>query len=72
MHDDPPGVSGDSNTILEKQQDIKNVIENKKTASVLQGLTQIGGVERFKSELKSALTDDDSSNGLFNSIAELI
>ncbi|MCP4103668.1 MAG: transposase, partial [Lentisphaerae bacterium] len=46
MHDDPPGVSGDSNTILEKQQDIKNVIENKKTASVLQGLTQIGGVER--------------------------
>lgn len=72
MHDNPPGVSGDSNTILEKQQDIKNVIENKKTASVLQGLTQIGGVERFKSKLKSVLTDYESLNGLFNSTVELM
>ncbi|MCP4351206.1 MAG: transposase [Desulfobacterales bacterium] len=31
MHDNPPGVSGNSKTILEKQRDIKNVIENKKT-----------------------------------------
>jgi len=71
MHDNPPGVSGNSKTILEKQRDIKNVIENKKTASVLQGLTQIGGAERLKNKLKSVLTEDEPSNDLINSLPEL-
>ncbi|MCP4106130.1 MAG: hypothetical protein GY749_11420 [Desulfobacteraceae bacterium] len=64
MHDNPPGVSGDSKTILEKQQDIKKVIENKKTASALQELTQIGGAERFKNKLKSVLTGSEPHNAL--------
>ncbi len=64
IHGNPPGVSEDSKTILEKQQDIKTVIENKKTASVLQGLTQIGGAERLKNKLKSVLTDSESDDAL--------
>ncbi|MCP3942050.1 MAG: transposase [Desulfobacteraceae bacterium] len=71
MHDSPPGVSGDSKTILEKQQDIKNVIENKKIASVLQGLTQIGGEERYKNKLKSVLADVESPDVLFDNIPEV-
>ncbi len=61
MHDNPPG---DSKTILEKQQDIRTVIENKKIASDLQGLTQIGGAERFKIKLISVLTDSESHDAL--------
>ena len=64
MHDNPPGVSGNSSTILEKQQDIRTVIENKKIASDLQGLTQIGGADRFKIKLISVLTDSESHDAL--------
>jgi hypothetical protein len=71
LHDKPPGVSEDSKTILEKQRDIKNVIENKKIASVLQGLTQIGGAHKLKNKLKSVLTPDEPHNALFNSIPEV-
>jgi len=49
-----PGIGKDG-TPAEKQQRIGNIIENKKTSCVIHELTQIGGVEKYKSKLKSAL-----------------
>jgi len=49
-----PGIGKDG-TPAEKQQRIGNIIENKKTACVINELTQTGGVEKYKSKLKSAL-----------------
>lgn len=72
LHGSPPGVSEESGTIPEKQQDIKNVIENKKIASVLQGLTQIGGTDRLKNKLKSVLTDGKSCNPFVSNISEAL
>lgn len=55
LHANPPGVSESSKTIPEKQQDIRAVLQNSEIAHVLQGLTQIGGVKRYKDQLKRAL-----------------
>ena len=69
LHASPPGVSEESRTILEKQQDIMTVVKNKGIASVLQGLTQIGGADRLKNQLKSVLTDGESCNPFVSSIS---
>lgn len=57
LHAKPPGVPQTARTILHKQRSIRDVIENKKRARTLQVLTQIGGVETHKNELKSALAN---------------
>jgi hypothetical protein len=61
----PPGVCESSEAIPKKQQNIKAVLANAKIANVLQQLTQIGGVHRYKDQLKRALTDTTSFNSLF-------
>ena len=55
LHFNPPGMPDDAKTILEKQQHIRNVLENKKIAGILNRLTQFGGVEKLKKELKELL-----------------
>jgi len=55
LHSDLPGMPENAKTILEKQQHIRNVLENKKIASKLNLLTQFGGVEKLKNELKAVL-----------------
>jgi len=55
LHSDPPGMPENAKTILDKQQHIRNVLENKKIASILNLLTQFGGVDKLKTELKAVL-----------------
>jgi hypothetical protein len=65
LHASPPGVLESSQTIPEKQQNLKAVLANAKIANVLQHLTQIGGVRRHKDQLKQALADTCHDNLLF-------
>jgi len=59
LHADPPGVPEDAKSLCEKQQYIEGVLENRKAASDLQRLTQVGGLERYRDELKSMLEDGE-------------
>ena len=59
LNSSPPGVPDCAEALSEKQQYIAAVLENKKTASILQKLTQFGGVERYKDELKSVLAEGE-------------
>lgn len=56
LHMAPPGVPPDITSIGEKQRHIQQLLDNKAKRRVLQKLTQIGGVERYKDELRQALT----------------
>ena len=56
LHMAPPGVPADVKSIGEKQRQIHTLLAKKEKRRVLQKLTQIGGVERYKDELRQALT----------------
>jgi len=56
LHMSPPGVPADVKSIGEKQRQIHALLAQKDKRRVLQKLTQIGGVERYKDELRQALT----------------
>jgi hypothetical protein len=56
LHSGLPGTGDHSDTIIEKQGKIRQILENRKTACVIHELTKIGGADRLKNELKSALT----------------
>ena len=56
LHMSPPGVPVDVKSIGEKQRHIHTLLAKKEKRRVLQQLTQIGGVERYKDELCQALT----------------
>jgi len=56
LHMSPPGVPTDVKSIGEKQRHIHTLLAKKEKRRVLQKLTQIGGVERYKDELRQALT----------------
>jgi hypothetical protein len=64
LHAHPPGVLESSHTIPEKQQNLQAVLENAKLANVLQQLTQIGGVRRYKDQIKQALAASSPLNPL--------
>mgnify|MGYP003388835154 FL=1 len=51
----PPGLSGEVKSLGDKQRQLQRVLENKEKRRVLQKLTQIGGVQRYKDELRQAL-----------------
>lgn len=51
----PPGVPQNLKTVIEKQRRIKQIVDNKEKSRVLQQLTQFGGVERYKKQLREAL-----------------
>lgn len=53
----PPGVPEQVKTIAEKQRRIKQIIGHQEKRRVLQQLTQIGGVERYKNELQKVLAE---------------
>ncbi len=54
LNADLPGV-GNVGTILERQRKVGTVSENREKARIIHELTKIGGAERYKNELKSAL-----------------
>jgi hypothetical protein len=51
----PPGLSSEVQSLGDKQRQLQNYLENKDKRRVLQKLTQIGGVQRYKEELRQAL-----------------
>ena len=54
----PPGVSAGAKSLGDKQRQLQQLLENQEKRRVLQQLTQIGGVQRYKAELRQALADD--------------
>ncbi len=57
LHMSPPGVSVEAKSLGDKQRQLQKVLASKEKSRVLQKLTQIGGVERYKDELRQALAD---------------
>ena len=49
--------SCDVKSIGGKQRQLQQVLENKEKRRILQKLTQIGGVQRYKNELRLALAE---------------
>jgi len=55
LHMSPPGVSPDTKSLGAKQRQLQQLLADKEKRRVLQKLTQIGGIERYKDELRQAL-----------------
>ena len=53
----PPGVPPDVKAVGDKQRHIQQCLAHKGKRHILQKLSQIGGVERYKDELRQALAD---------------
>jgi hypothetical protein len=53
----PPGVSADVESLGGKQRQLQSFLDHKEKRRILQKLTQIGGVQRYKDELRQALAD---------------
>ncbi len=51
----PPGVSAGVTSLGDKQRQLQQLLANQEKRRVLQKLTQIGGVQRYKDELRQAL-----------------
>ena len=58
LHLSPPERSGEAKSLSDNKRHLQNVLEHREKRRVLQKLTQIGGVERYKDELRQALADD--------------
>jgi hypothetical protein len=57
LHLSPPGISGQTKSLGDKKRQLQQYLEHKEKRRVLQKLTQIGGVENYKDELRQALAD---------------
>src|SRR5215218_5239322 len=55
LHMAPPGLSPGAQSIGEKQRALQQGLADKEKRQILQKLTQIGGVQRYKDELRQAL-----------------
>jgi hypothetical protein len=53
----PPGVAADVTSLGAAQRQLQQRLANQERRRLLQKLTQIGGVQRYKDELRQALTD---------------
>jgi hypothetical protein len=51
----PPGVAAGAQSLGDKQRQLQRLLENQAKRRVLQQLTQIGGVQRYKDALRQAL-----------------
>ena len=58
LHMSPPGVSSEVKSLGRKQRQLRQFLDNQEKRGVIQKLTQIGGVQRYKDELRQALADD--------------
>jgi hypothetical protein len=54
-HLSPPGVSAEVKSLGDTQCQLQQVLDTNEKRRVLQKLTQIGGVQRYKDELRQAL-----------------
>jgi hypothetical protein len=55
LHLSPPGMSGEAKRLSDKKRHLQKALVHTEKRRVLQKLTQIGGVERYKDELRQAL-----------------
>jgi hypothetical protein len=55
LHMSPPGLSPGAQSIGDKQRALQQGLAAKEKRQILQKLTQIGGVQRYKDELRQAL-----------------
>jgi hypothetical protein len=55
LHMAPPGLSPGAQSIGEKQRALQQGLAAREKRQILQKLTQIGGVQRYKDELRQAL-----------------
>jgi hypothetical protein len=55
LHMAPPGLSPGAQSIGDKQRALQQGLADKEKRQILQKLTQIGGVQRYKDELRQAL-----------------
>lgn len=53
----PPGVSKRPQSLGDRQRQLRTYLEAKEKRRILQKLSQFGGVEKFKDEIRQALTD---------------
>lgn len=49
-------LMAEARTLLEKQAYVQQILDNRLVARILQTLTQFGGVEKYKQELKAVLS----------------
>jgi hypothetical protein len=54
----PPGVSSEVKSLGSKQRQLQQFLDNQEKRGVIQKLTQISGIQRYKDELRQALADD--------------
>jgi len=57
LHMSPPGVPPEAKSLGDKQRKVQQGLAHKEKRRILQKLTQIGGVQRYKDELRQALAD---------------
>ena len=57
LHMSPPGVSTRPQSLRERQRQLRTYLDAKEKRRILQKLSQFGGVEKFKDEIRLALTD---------------
>jgi hypothetical protein len=57
LHMSPPGLSSQPQSLGNKQRQLRAYLDAKEKRRILQKLTQFGGVEKFKDEIRQALTD---------------
>ena len=55
LHRSPPGLSPGAQSIGDKQRALQHGLADKEKRHILQKLTPIGGVQRYKDELRQAL-----------------
>ena len=51
-----PGIPAEMKSLAEKQKRVHAIVESKEKSRVMQLLTQFKGLNRYKSELRQALT----------------
>jgi len=55
LHSHPPGITQHTTSLADNQRKIKDIIDSKEKAQVIQLLTQINGGHRYKKELERVL-----------------
>ena len=55
LHMSPPGLAPESQSVGDRQRALQQGLADQEKRHILQKLTQIGGVQRYKDELRQAL-----------------
>jgi len=56
LNSQPPGIPAEMKSLAEKQKRVQAIVESKEKSRVMQLLTQFEGLNRYKNEIRQALT----------------